>query len=342
MRIARFDVIPVEVPWAERVREISLINWRRENITSLDVSRNTFVRLHTDEGVIGVGEALMGAPRARDILSRMVGHGLWEYLLDDSIGGILMAVYDALGQATGLAVARLFAPTPRRRIAQAWWSLSYPPAILAAEAKRGANLGYRIYKIKARPWEDPVAQADAIVRAAPEMRVWADANFFWGSVGRTVYFARKLAEFPNYFGIESPFHGTDAYRQLKGQIPLQEAEHHGLIDTDAAVRERLLDAFVVADSHLGATMANLAAAAQSWNIRLWVEYGTQSGIAQVFQAQQAAAFPAFEYTISTTNIMEDDLMVEPFTMEDGFYSVPQKPGLGVMLDEKALDKYRVA
>ena len=38
---------------------------------------------------------------------------------------------------------------------------------------------------------------------------------------------------------------------------------------------------------------------------------------------------------------EDDLMAEPFEMKDGFYTVPTKPGLGVSLDEAAIDKYRV-
>ena len=34
-------------------------------------------------------------------------------------------------------------------------------------------------------------------------------------------------------------------------------------------------------------------------------------------------------------------MSEPFTMKDGFYEVPTAPGLGVSLDENAIEKYRV-
>ncbi len=43
-----------------------------------------------------------------------------------------------------------------------------------------------------------------------------------------------------------------------------------------------------------------------------------------------------------THVLEDDLMKEPFTMKDGFYQVPTQPGLGVHLDEDALEKYRIA
>ena len=68
-----------------------------------------------------------------------------------------------------------------------------------------------------------------------------------------------------------------------------------------------------------------------------------SGISQVFQAHMAAALPSVEFTISLTHTLEDDLVVEPFVVErGGLYKVPTKPGLGVTLDEKAVEKYRIA
>ena len=62
---------------------------------------------------------------------------------------------------------------------------------------------------------------------------------------------------------------------------------------------------------------------------------------QVFQAHQAAAFPGIAYTISITHVLEDDLMLEPFAMKDGFYDVPRSPGLGVSLDMDAIETYRI-
>ncbi len=56
----------------------------------------------------------------------------------------------------------------------------------------------------------------------------------------------------------------------------------------------------------------------------------------------AAALPGIEYAISVTHVLEDDLMKEPFTMKHGFYEVPTAPGLGVHLDDDAIDRYRVA
>lgn len=338
MRISRGEAIPIRVPWAERVREAAVREWARENMDVPD-SRYTLIRLHTDEGLTGIG---VGGSQAT--LDRMIGHSPWEYVLDDSIGGVLMAVYDVIGQAMGLPISKLLAARPRTRIVQTWWSLSYEPELLASEAKLGASLGFRVHKVKARPWRDPVAQAAALCAAVPsDYRVWVDANFFWGSVGRTIHFCRKLAEFPNYFGVESPIARGDleGFRRLRGRIPLQLAEHLGVIDTMTAIREGLLEAFIVTGP-FGRTMLRLDAMARLFGKQLWVENSCWTGIGQVFQAHQAAAFPGVAYTIGCAHMAEDDLVKEPFTMRDGFYHLPSRPGLGVTLDENAVEKYRAA
>ena len=54
-----------------------------------------------------------------------------------------------------------------------------------------------------------------------------------------------------------------------------------------------------------------------------------------------AAYPGIEFTINAAVTAEDDLVKEPFTLKDGLYDIPDKPGLGVTLDEEAVEKYRV-
>jgi L-alanine-DL-glutamate epimerase-like enolase superfamily enzyme len=156
-----------------------------------------------------------------------------------------------------------------------------------------------------------------------------------------MFFVRKLAEIHNYFAVESPitYRDIEGFRQLKGKCPLRLAEHMGS-EPMAFLQEGLLQAWVIGGP-LGRTMAQRALMAEVTGVPLWVEYGTQSGIAQVFQAHQAAAYPAIEYTITCTHCLEDDFVVEPFVMEDGAYKLPRKPGLGVTLDENAVDKYRI-
>lgn len=347
LRIRGFEIIPVRVPMHERVREAFAEVYRKQGIQR-DYYDSTLVKIHTDAGLTGIGDALMNVedslgsvPKARAILEGMVGHSPWEFVLDDSLGGTLMAVYDILGQATGLPVSRLFSARPRPRIVQTWWSQCFPPDLMASEAKLGASLGYRVHKVKARPFEDPIAQAEAVCSAVPgDMRVWADANWTWETLERTLEVAKRLAEFPNYFAIESPFgrEVIDGYRRLRGKTRLKVAEHLPR-DPMPYIREGLLDALVVGGP-IGKATVQRALMAEVTGVPLWIEHSILTGVSQVFQAHQTAAFPGIEYAISITHVIQDDLMREQFVMKDGFYTVPTAPGLGVHFDDDAVERYR--
>lgn len=340
-RFTKYEIMPTRVPMAPRVRAAWEESYRLQGRFQTHYDP-VFVRLHTDEGISGAGETLVGAAQSEAILKKMMGRSPWEFLHDDSISGILMAVYDVLGKATGLPACRLLAPNPSPKVQHTWWSHCLPPKLMAQEAKLGASLGYRVHKVKARPWQDPVEQARAMCEVVPqEYRFWADANSSWGSPSRALFFMRKLAEFPNYFAVESPiaYRDVEGFRALKGKSPLLVAEHLAP-EPMVWVREGLVQAWVIGGP-LGRTMAKRALMAEVTGIPLWVEYGIQSGLAQVFQTHQAAAYPGIEYCIAITHCLEDDFMVEPFTVEAGYYTVPSKPGLGVTLDEAAVEKYRV-
>lgn len=341
MRFSKYEIFATSIPMAERVREAWSESYRLQGSFQTHYSA-VFVRLHTDEGLVGVAESLTGAAQTEAILKRLMGRSPLEHWQDDSLQGVLMAVLDILGQASGQSVARLLAPSPKTRIEHTWWTHCLPPDLMAAEAKLGASLGYRVHKVKARPWQDPLAQAAAMCAVVPkEYRFWADANASWGSPSRALHFINGLARHPNYFAVESPvqYRNVESFRALKGKSPLKIAEHMG-DDPLVFINEGLLQAFVIGGP-LGRTMAKRALMAEATGVPLWVEYATQSGIAQVFQAQQAAAYPGIEYCISVVHCLEDDCMVEPFRMQSGYYSVPNTPGLGATLDMAAVEKYRV-
>ncbi len=346
-RITRFEVIPVRVPMHERVREVFAEVYRQQGINR-DYYDSTLVKLYTDEGLVGVGDALLNvedslgsAPIAEAICKRLLGRTPWEFLMDDSLGGILMAVYDLIGQAAGLPVSRLLAPDPKSHIVQTWWSQCFPPDLMASEAKLGYDLGYRVHKVKARDFEDPVEQAEAVTSNVPDdFRIWADTNSSWGTPERAIKYANRLTRFPQYFAIETPCEQNSIapFRQLKGKFPLKLAEHYPK-NPMPYIRENLLDALVVGGP-IGKSLVQRALMAEITGIPLWLQHSIFTGVAQVFQAHQAAAFPGIEHCVSITHVIQDDLMKEPFTMKDGLYQVPTKPGLGVTLDENAVERYR--
>ena len=346
-RITRYEVIPVRVPMHERIHDVFAAAYRKQGIFR-DYYDSTLVKLYTDEGLTGVGDALLNVedslgsvPHAEAICKRLVGRSPWEFLLDDSLGGVLMAVYDLIGQAAGLPVSRLFGTRPKRRIVQTWWSQCLPPDVMASEAKLGADLGHKVHKVKLRPFEDPIEQAEAITAVVPpDFRIWADANWTLGSVGRAVEMTKRLNTFQQYFAIESPCHrqSIDHYRQLKGRVPMTVAEH---IPSDPMpfIREGLLGALVVGGP-IGKTTMQRALMAEVTGVPLWIEHSIITGVAQVFQAHQTAALAGIEYAISITHVIQDDLMREPFEMENGRYEVPAEPGLGVHFDDEAVERYR--
>lgn len=344
LRISGFDIASVRVPFAERVREAWLSSWKNQKRDQTDYVLH-FVRLHTDEGISGIGEVKMPKPQAEAMLKKMVGTSPWDYLLDDSLRGILIAVYDLLGKATNKTVAQLFAEKPLKKITPVWWSQCFPPEVMSSEAKLGAARGYRVHKVKARPWIDAVQQAEAICAVVPKnYKIWADANATWETVEHSIEMTKQLARLPNYFAIESPIPraNVDGYRQLKGKLALPVCEHVDGIDVEQWTREGLLQSWIVGSPRMGKTLQRLAALSKQHSKPIWIEHSIDNGIAEVFQAHQAAAWPAIQYCIAVTNVLEDDCMKEPFTVRDGSFTIPSKPGLGVSLDEAALDKYRIA
>ncbi len=343
-RISRYEIATVKIPFAERVREAWISSWKNQKRDQNDFVVH-FVKLSTGDGLVGIGEAKMEAAKARAILDGMVGRSPWDYVLDDSIRSILIAVYDLLGKAAGKPVARLFSEQPKRSIIPTWWSQCFPPPVMAAEAKLAVERGYKVHKVKARPWEDAVEQAAAMCAVVPkDFKIWVDANSTWATVERTLDLTRKLAGFSNYLAVESPIAraNVEGYRQLKGKMALPVAEHVDGIDVNQWTREGLLDAWISGAPKLGAYLKGLAESAQSERKPIWIEHSIDNGIAQVFQAHQAAAWPSLQYSISVTHVLEDDCMREPFLVRNGEYTLPSKPGLGVSLDEAAIDKYRIA
>jgi D-galactarolactone cycloisomerase len=206
MRITGYELLPVKIPMAAKLREAWNQSWSQQKRDQTYFSP-IFVKLHSDAGLTGIGEAKTGRDKAEAVLKKMMGRSPWEFAHDDDIAGILIAIYDLVGKATGLPVARLLSAHPKDRIVQTWWSQCFPPALMASEAKLGAELGYRVHKIKIRPWQDPIEQVSAISAFVPkDFKIWADANAWWGvnnqwqdksswaGVDGALHVIRKLAE----------------------------------------------------------------------------------------------------------------------------------------------------
>jgi L-alanine-DL-glutamate epimerase-like enolase superfamily enzyme len=341
-QITRAEAFGLRIPFHPLVRENMLDNYRRENMDRA-AYLPWIVRIQTGAGLVGLGESFLD-PRPH--IGGLQGRSVWEFLNNGAVSpAIMMAIYDLVAQAGGVPVAKLFSPQPRKTIQHTWWSHCLRPALMQAEAKRGLALGYTVHKVKTRPYEDPVEQMAAIAEVVPhDYQIYMDANGSFGLPAKTLTAAEALRRFPQVKGFEQPIAHEDlvGYRQIREKLPMRLAVHYEAVDTRSFLVESLCDAFVVEDWQWGPALTAKAEVCKLAGRKLWVENGLFSGISQVFQAHQCAALPEVEFIISLTHVAEDDIVVEPFTVEKGgFYKLPQKPGLGVTLDQAALEKYRI-
>ncbi len=342
VKITRTEAYNVRIPYATHLRENMLQNYRRENSNRPDYP-TWIVRIHTDAGLIGVGE---GGQDPRPRLAGIEGRSVWELVHNVSLGpAVMIAIYDLAAQATAVPVSRLFSPNPRPVIRQIWWSHSFRPSLMQAEAKRGLNLGYTVHKIKARPYEDVAEQVAAIAEVVPrDYQILVDANGSFLSPDKTLAVAQTLQRYFQVKGFEQPIPHEDilGYRRIHRDLPFRLAVHWEGVDARSFILESICDAFVVEDFLWGPPLMQKSALCDLSGQKLWVENGLYTGISQVFQAHMASAAAAVEFTISLTHIGEDDLVIEPFVVEEGgLYKIPAKPGLGVTLDDNAVEKYRV-
>ena len=99
LRFTKYEVMPTKVPMATRLREAWEESYRLQGRFQTHYDP-IFVKLHTDEGITEVEKALMRPAQAEAILKRMMGRSPWEFLQDNNISGVLIAVYDVLGKTT--------------------------------------------------------------------------------------------------------------------------------------------------------------------------------------------------------------------------------------------------
>ncbi|MCD6529529.1 mandelate racemase/muconate lactonizing enzyme family protein [Candidatus Bathyarchaeota archaeon] len=355
MEITRVEVFEVKVPWVERLRE----HMGKAGMPPEGAHRFVY-KIYTDDGLIGYADG----PDARGLIPKIVGHSPFEFMLDDSLWPLQVGLYDLMGKALGLPVCKLFGPVYREIVNVAYWSHCFPPEVLADEARRAAEAGFKVHKIKIRPARDPVEQVKAIYEAVPEMQVIADANCTLWLVSKAVKVAKALERY-NVFCMESPLPQQDieGYRELKGKTVIPLAMHMGwgsgsewTPNPMTAIERRMVDYFVVEEHGaramlksgiLAETAVGKASASGGYMVEgmpLWIEV-VGLGPMEAFGIHLAAAMktailPSITHVFSQ-HLYEDDLIIEEFKFKEGEVEVPKGPGLGITVDEEALEKYRV-
>lgn len=341
LRIRDVERIVVDVPFTPRCQQ-----WNAREVWQWRISE--IVRVTTDApDLVGYGETILHYTWGRvpdAAIERVRGGNPADFLGDDSLGaGLQMALYDLVGKALGVPAYRLFnLPRVREWCPISWWNIDMPPEANAAEALEALAAGYTSYKIKARPWFDVFAQVEAISAVTPEyFRLDLDWNNMLINQGNAAPVLAELDKQPRVAIYESPImqHDVEGQRLLRTKTSRPLALHFGEPPFPTVVRDMVCDGFVVSGGV--ASILRQGALAAAFEKPFWLQM-VGTGLTTAMSAHLGAVLPFAQWpSVNCLNNYADDLLQTPLTITGGYLRVPEAPGLGIAIDEGALERFRM-
>jgi D-arabinonate dehydratase len=365
MRVVSVESLIVRLPLA---RTVFLSN------ESFSAREFNVARVHTDEGLVGVGYGrggrLVHAALELEVAPLLVGRdplateAIWSDVyrrtaLVGRRGAILralsvadIALWDLKAKALGLPLFRLLGgerPQVPAYVSGGYYRQGQSPGDLAAEIVAYVERGFRAVKI--RVGRLPLAEDSArvaAVRAAigDDVELMVDANQGYATAAEAIRAGRAF-EAAGVRWLEEPLSSDDMAGTVEVAAALDLPVAGGEVEsTRFAFRElverRALDILqpdvtVVGGVSEWLKVAALAAAA---HLPLAPHYFFE------VHAQLAAATPGtiyVEYFYPDADIISfDPLLLEPLEPRDGWLHLPERPGLGLELREDAVERYRAA
>jgi L-alanine-DL-glutamate epimerase-like enolase superfamily enzyme len=343
------------------------------------------VRVHTDEGITGLGEidsspsvakAIIDAPPSHKICSGLaallVGENpleigrLWQKMYRGSlyfgrrgaaihaISGVEIALWDIAGKAAGKPVHALLGGARRKSI-KAYASTLMPdtPDEAARVVEAQLRAGFKAVKLGWGPLGKSAALDVALVAAArkaggPDFDLMLDVGKGWTSAREGIDRARRMQEH-NLYWIEEPFwpDDYDKYAALAAAVPTPIAG--GEEETTLADFERLAE-----KGHVEVLQPDVTRAGGISECLRVADYARRKGRRCVLHAWSTGIIKAatlhvlaamdeaeyMEYCVQTTDLNQK-LVAEKFPLKDGHVAIPDRPGLGIELDETMLKQYAV-
>ena len=364
MKITAIEAIPYAIPYSKALKFAS---------GEVRVAEHVLVRVHTDDGVVGIADApprpfTYGETQASVVAvidslfaPAVVGLGLLEReqihaRLQRTIANpvakaaIDMAVWDALGRTLGLQVTDLLGGyTDRMRVSHMLGFDS--PAAMVAEAERIRDT-YGITTFKVKVGRRPHTLDTAVVRAlreglGDEVELYVDGNRGW-SASESARAMKEMADLGLTFAEElCPADDVLGRRWLVQQLDVPFIADES-VPTAADVTREILGgsatAVSIKTSRTGFTQSRRVHHLAE-GLGLEVVMGNQID-GQLGSMCTVAFGSAFELTsrrageLSNFLDMSDDLLTEPPEIRDGELVIRPGAGLGVEIDPDKLARYR--
>lgn len=374
-RVTAVETIPVSVP-AERSYETSL----SVATGGQGAYEHVLVRIETDADVDGVGEVAPESAwphgLTQSAIVDLIEDRLAPLITDEAIHrvprlveraerelsgepfplcGVDVALHDALGKVREQPVYELLGGAPAGEPAvDLHYSIGIrPPEEVRDLAADARDAGYTAFKVKVGGPDFAAERAAvaAIHEAVPDARIRVDANQGWSAAEAV----NRVPELDEAAGglilVEQPVPYDDVaglrrVREATG-VPVL-ADEACFSPSDVADLARR-DACDVVNIKLGKTgglvrARDVATVADAHGFPCFMGSMLELGVGTAANAHFAAASPAVTYPSGILNVHASTTLVEErnlWTPSGDRFTVPDRPGLGVTLDEPAVERYRV-
>ncbi len=352
MRIASVEVIPYALPF------------RKPYVTArgrLDRREMALLRLRSDDGLTGLGEAVPLSLRGGAGLGQVVEElerlgeqdSLDEAALTGGIAGLsaparcaaLTALMDLRGRradAEGNSSTARSAPIPCNATLVAG-----EPAAVAADALHWAEEGFTAFKLKLGAGDD-VGQVRAVRDAVgPEARIRVDANAAWDVETAK----RTLAELEplDIELAEQPVATLEEAREVTGATTIPIAADESVESRGDAERAVAMGACGLAGLKLSKVGGPEAAIGIAEVLPSFISsaldgpvgIAAAAQVAQTLREAAGAEDPGLAHGLATQRLFSSTIAAVECELRDGMLHPPAGPGLGVEIDEAALDAHRI-
>jgi L-alanine-DL-glutamate epimerase-like enolase superfamily enzyme len=313
------------------------------------------IRIHTDDsGIVGIGETARGCPAEQvdSALAALSGREVESIDLhalpiarNAAYGAFEMALFDIVGKQLGVTAARLLGAQVRDRVLVDYWTGRRTPEDLARKAKEGQALGFGGIKIKCTLEDPNLERLQAIADAVgTNFKVTVDPNCRFYEPHHTLALADALGDLRHIVAVFEdpvPKHDLDWYVLLRQQLQVPVALHlYNGKDVFEAVKREAVDMLNISPGSM-VGFVKMCYIAEQADVPVWHGSGVDLGIMDMSFVQACAAAPAATRPSDIVGnfVRQDDLIVDPIRIENGYALVPQQPGLGVELDEAAVSRY---
>lgn len=331
-----------------------------------------FVRLSTDAGLMGVGEATLEwqeksvVAAVEELGAYLIGEDpfrielLWERMYRNcawpgvvrftAMSGVEHALWDIVGQAVGQPVYNLLGGKVRERIKCYAWPSGADPQSIADSARALVAKGFRALKMD--PFEgfmtftpQELGKSVKMVAAVREAIGWdvdLAVDGHWRLLPMTaIAFAREIEPLKIMFFEEPcPSDNLDTLSELheKINIPLAVGERYYTKWGFRPLLERQVVSIIQPDlCHVGGILEckKVAAMAEAYHVVV-VPHNPNGPISSAVCVQLGACTPNFMMMESShVDPWRDELVSPPVQITGGYLQVPDRPGLGVELNEQA-------